>query len=161
MIDPCAPRDPPYSLPSTAMFVLAPAPVLPTVPAQLWLTPLRLPLIALLTGLVFIAIFRVFIALRRLTVFHVPDKHSATTDEKPGKTKASSFVELPLPVSCKTLPARPRTSPPASYDSPVPISMAQIIMVRHMSRRAVLPSPPKRAPSLLAASGAPIPTAIV
>ncbi|KAJ7818665.1 hypothetical protein B0H14DRAFT_3876912 [Mycena olivaceomarginata] len=98
-------------------------PVPSTAAAQPWLTAaIDLPFIALLAGLIFLALFRTLLALRRTMIF----------------LAAEELFQAPTELGERHEP--PKTpwfthTVPAPYQSRTPVSMAQIIMVRHMSRR--------------------------
>ncbi|KAJ7268206.1 hypothetical protein B0H12DRAFT_1097501 [Mycena haematopus] len=159
---------------STHPLVHALSSLLSMVAAQLQCITPHLPLIGLLAGLVLLGL-RAFFGIRRS-----PSSYAYTQDLTAGleleetlaTTKTPFVAHLPLPVSVsfETLPplvppqreprpilasqARRQPMPmPTRYASRPPVSMAQIIMARHMSRRSSsIPSPPKHAPSRHTAS---------
>ncbi|KAJ7766409.1 hypothetical protein DFH07DRAFT_353250 [Mycena maculata] len=137
-----------YSLPRTAMFLqanaypftLGPAPAFPT---NAWLSPLHLPL-ALLASLAIFALLPAFLAARPLA-----EKRDSSWFPLQVTTETLPMLS---PTAAKTPPvaapiAHPRIGPllPSVYKSQKPISMAKIIMARHMHRRPA--SAPLLAPS--------------
>ncbi|KAF7364156.1 hypothetical protein MSAN_01074800 [Mycena sanguinolenta] len=156
---------------STRPLAHAPSSVLSMIVAQPQGIAPHLPLMGLLAGLVLLG-FRAFFVIRgRNSSSHALAQHLDLEHQQESKlaaTKTAFFAQFPLPVSVsfETLPTvvppqrEPPTIPvsparkysiplPARYASPTPVSMAQMIMVRHMSRRSpTIPTLPKRAPDL-------------
>ncbi|KAF8181132.1 hypothetical protein K438DRAFT_1841257 [Mycena galopus ATCC 62051] len=142
-------------------------------PGQLWMITPHLPLIALLAGLLLLGL-RAFLVLRRTPFSGASEEYKAELEPKENPRGTNAFwAQLPLPVSYETLPplvplhrepqimsASPtrRHTMPTPYASRTPASMAQIIMVRHMSSRRspTMPSPPKRVPASFSSVSRPV-----